>query len=1173
MTIQEIFQKPVDRHIDGVIKADDDRSLLNEVEEYVITDEVGKALKKLLNQYLNNSVVNGAWISGFFGSGKSHLLKMLALLFENRVVDGHHTDELFLPKITDDDVFKADLAKACSIPSRSILFNIAQKANIVNKNHSDALLSTFIKVFDEMCGYFGKQGYIAQFERDLDNHGSLDAFKEAYKTISNKDWEQGRGLPLIEAGNISKAYAQATGASDQDSSKILEKYRTQYQMSIEDFANMVNQYIEKQDKNFRLNFFVDEVGQYIANNVRLMTDLQTIAESLATKCKGKAWIFVTSQQDMDSILGEMTKQAGNDFSKIQGRFKCKVNLSSANVDEVIRLRLLAKNNHGKDLLDSLYVVQQNNLKTLFDLPDGAKKYKNFKDRNHFVSSYPFIPYQFSLFQAVMLNLSKHDAFTGQFQSVGERSMLEVFQDVVKKIAAEDIGRLATFNLMFDGIREVIKANVRWGVTQSEQQMEEDTFTRKVLKILFLVKYVKEFQTTPRNLTVLLIEHFDEDLVALRKRVEASLNILEQQTYIKRNEELYEYLTDKERDIEEDIKGQDVDPQSINEQMANMFFTSVLNLNKIRYEVNGQDFSFTKRMDHQIFSKEYELGIHILTASQAKESLRAMSVSKDDLVLLIPDDDLFYKENRLYLQTETYVKQNGSNGRSAEEVAIVTDKNHQNQVRFDRIKRRAYELLGLAQMFVAGDDVLTENSDPRMRISFGFQKLIQKVYPNLEMLGEARYDEKDISRHLQAGKEALGDLLIQMSESEREILSFVARNKTGGIRTTLATLMESFEKKPNGWSYASILCMVARLYGLAKIEVLFDSKALEEQAFERAIRNSSNHSRIVVLPVLDISPKKIKQLKEVYSNAFHKPISINEAKALAYEFSSSVSTKYSELNRYMERVDMFPFLVQLKPAIELLRSLQNKSYDWYYSNVEDFESDLLDLVEHTVDPILGFLSTQQKEIYERARMFLIEQQYNLSYVGGEEIQSLKSILADDNCYRGNHMNAAKELTGILFDKVNRRVEEVKKEKIAKLDEFKKMLETISGYENLSKEKIDSIERDLTNIQKDLERTTQIAMINERFHRFESYDYPQLASRIKDWGEVEETPPPIQPKDQPISPKTPPVQKPKTVVTVPVSRLKPQYRKSFLEDSKDVEEYVEAFKAALLAELEKGNSLLV
>lgn len=1172
MTIQDIFLKPVDRHIDGVIKADDERSLLNEIEEYVITDEVRKALNKLVSQYLNNSVVNGAWISGFFGSGKSHLLKMLALLFENRVVDGHHAAEIFLPKITDDIIFKANLETACKIPSKSILFNIAQKANIVNKNHSDALLSTFIKVFDEMCGYFGKQGYIAQFERDLDNNGSLVGFKEAYKAISNKDWERGRELPLIEAGNIAKAYAQATGASDQEASKILEKYRTHYQMSIEDFANMVNQYIEKQDKNFRLNFFVDEVGQYIANNVRLMTDLQTIAESLATKCKGKAWIFVTSQQDMDSILGEMTKQAGNDFSKIQGRFKCKVNLSSANVDEVIRLRLLAKNNQGKDLLDSLYGIQQNNLKTLFDLPDGAKKYKNFKDRNHFVSSYPFIPYQFSLFQAAMQNLSKHDAFTGQYQSVGERSMLEVFQDVVKQIASDEIGRLATFNLMFEGIREVIKANIIWGVTQSEQQMD-DEFTKKVLKVLFLVKYVKEFQATPRNLSVLLIDRFDQDLVALRKRVEESLNILEQQTYIKRNEELYEYLTDKERDIEAEIKEQDVDPQAINDQMVNMFFTTALNLNKIRYEKNGQDFPFTKRLDHQTFGKENELGIHILTVAQAKESLRAMSLQKDDLVLLIPDDALFYTDIKLFLQTDTYVKQNGSNGRTSEEIAIVTDKSHQNQTRFERIKRRASELLGQAQMYVGGDDVLTEIADPKMRISLGFQKLIQKVYPNLEMLGEARYDEKDIAKHLRSGKESLEDLIIQQSASENEILSFVTRNKNDGIRTTLTSILESFEKKPNGWSYASILCMVARLYGLAKIEVYFDSKPLDEQSFERTIRNSSNHTRIVILPMPDIPPKQIKRLKEVYSDVFHEPIDINEAKSLATQFNKAIDKKHNELAQYGERVDMFPFLAQLKPAVELLRKLQNKSYDWYYSNLGEFQDELPELFENTVDPILAFLKGGQKTIYEDARKFLNEQQYNLSYVGGEEIQSLKSILADENCFRGNHMNTAKELVEILADKVKRRVNELKEAKIAKLDEFRGKLKSISGYEQLSQERVSSIERDLTYIQNEIERATQIAMINDRFSRFESYDYPQLASRIKDWGVVEETPPLIQPKDQPISPKTPPVQKPKTVVTVPVSRVKPQYRKSFLEDSKDVEEYVEAFKAALLAELEKGNSLLV
>lgn len=1173
MTIQDIFLKPVDRHIDGVIKADDERSLLNEIEEYVITDEVRKALNKLLDQYLDSSVVNGVWISGFFGSGKSHLLKMLALLLENRVVDGHHALDMFLPKITEDKFFKENLKKACTIPSKSILFNIAQKANIVNKSHSDGLLSTFIKVFDEMCGYFGKQGYIAQFERDLDYNGLLDAFKETYKAISNKDWERGRELPLIEAGNISKAYAQATGSSGPEASAILEKYRTHYQMSIEDFANMVNKYIEKQDKNFRLNFFVDEVGQYIANNVRLMTDLQTIAESLATKCSGRAWIVVTAQQDMDAILGEMTKQAGHDFSKIQGRFKCKVNLSSANVDEVIRLRLLAKNNQGKDLLDSLYGVQQNNLKTLFDLPDGAKKYKNYKDRQHFVSSYPFIPYQFPLFQSAIQNLSKHDAFSGQYQSVGERSMLEVFQDVVKRIASDDVGRLATFNLMFEGVRDVIKANVRWGVTQSEQQMD-DEFTKKVLKVLFLVKYVKEFQATSRNLSVLLIERFDQDLVVLRKRVEESLNILEQQTYIKRNEELYEYLTDKERDIEEDIKGQDVDPQAINEQMSNLFYTSALNLNKIRYEVNGQDFPFTKRLDNQTFSKEYELGIHILTASQDKDTLRSLSIRYDDLVLLIPDDVLFYKEIRLYLQTETYVRQNGSHGRSAEEIAIVTDKSHQNQSRFERIKRQASELLGKAQMFVAGDDVLTEISEPRMRISFGFQRLIQKAYPNLEMLGEARYDEKDIAKHMQSGKDSLEDLLIQMSAPETEILSFISRNKNDGIRTTLTSLLDTFEKKPNGWSYASILCMVARLYGLAKIEVIFDTKALEEHVFERTIRNSTYHTRIILLPVLDISPNKVKRLKDLYSDTFHKPIHINEAKALANEFSSAVQVKYLELSRYLERIEVFPFLTQLKPVVALLGKLHTKSYDWYYSNLDDFEDELLDMFEHTVDPILGFISGSQKSIYVEARQFLNDQQYNLSYIEGDETEKLRGILSDVNCFRGNLMTTAKVNVDILTDKIARRLDELKQEKENQLASYRKRLKNIENYENLSQDHLDELDRRLDSTLMRLRSATQIAMLNDQFRNFEIYEYPLLAEKIQKWGEeVKEDPPSYSSSDNPTDP--PPVVSKPTPPKPPVTiaSVRPGYNKTLLMDRKDVEEYVQAFKAALLAELDKGNSLLV
>ena len=193
MELNRIFLNPVSRPIEGVIKADDESSLYAELSEYVLTDEVAKRLEHFLDAYNDYHGANGVWVSGFFGSGKSHLLKMLALLLENRVVDGSSALEIFLPKISkDDELLRAALKRAVAIPSRSILFNIDQKADIISKTQVDALLSVFVKVFNEMCGYFGKQGYIAQFERDLDSRDQFEAFKETYLRIASKPWERGR---------------------------------------------------------------------------------------------------------------------------------------------------------------------------------------------------------------------------------------------------------------------------------------------------------------------------------------------------------------------------------------------------------------------------------------------------------------------------------------------------------------------------------------------------------------------------------------------------------------------------------------------------------------------------------------------------------------------------------------------------------------------------------------------------------------------------------------------------------------------------------------------------------------------------------------------------------------------------------------------------------------------
>jgi len=347
MRLNEIFAKDVQRPIEGVIKADDVAHLGTEVEEYVLTNEVAKGLELLLEAYTNYTNANGVWISGFFGSGKSHLLKMLAHLLgdvEGQDFDRAKVSENFRAK-SSGAFLPALLTKAERIQAKSLLFNIDQKATLISKDQTDALLKVFVKVFDESRGYYGNQGHVARFERDLHTRGQYDAFKEAFERIAGIPWTQGREQSALEGASIDRAFAEVNGEATDG---IIKQYQASYAVSIEDFADEVKGWLDKQPEGYRLNFYVDEVGQFVGSNTHLMLNLQTIAESLNTKCAGRAWVMVTSQEDMDKVVGDRTKQQGNDFSKIQARFKTRVKLTSADVEEVIRKRLLDKNDlcHG-----------------------------------------------------------------------------------------------------------------------------------------------------------------------------------------------------------------------------------------------------------------------------------------------------------------------------------------------------------------------------------------------------------------------------------------------------------------------------------------------------------------------------------------------------------------------------------------------------------------------------------------------------------------------------------------------------------------------------------------------------------------------------------------------------------------------------------------------------------
>ena len=357
MQIKEMFAKKIDREIQGVVMVGQGETSdpAQELEEYVVTRELQKHFADFFEAYkkgiVGNTVEIGVWISGFFGSGKSHFLKILSYILDNKEIGGKRAIDYFVDdnKIADAMVL-ADMRLASEAPTDVILFDIDAKSDSNSKQSKDAIVNVFLKVFNEKRGFCGSLPHLADLESQLTDKGMYDAFKEAFEEEYGSEWEKSRHKFDFIQDDVVEALVKIDFMSEAAARNWCEKASEPYRISIEEFAKRVKEYIEKKGNNHHVVFMVDEVGQYIGDDSSLMLNLQTVRHELSQACFGKAWVVVTSQQDVDSIM----KVKGNDFSKIQGRFATRLALSSANVDEVIKKRILDKNDTGAQTLRLLY---------------------------------------------------------------------------------------------------------------------------------------------------------------------------------------------------------------------------------------------------------------------------------------------------------------------------------------------------------------------------------------------------------------------------------------------------------------------------------------------------------------------------------------------------------------------------------------------------------------------------------------------------------------------------------------------------------------------------------------------------------------------------------------------------------------------------------------------------
>ena len=270
MIIKELFQKDIYRTINGVVYADktDNDIVAQELDEYVLTGELKKYLNRLFEVYseslkrADSGGHMGVWISGFFGSGKSHFLKILSYLFENRHVkingETKQAIDFFRDKISDNMAFKM-IEDAVKVPTDVILFNIDSLS--FQNDEQAAVLKAFFGVFNRKRGFCFLYPHIAHVESFLVKKGVYEDFKKKFEALNGSSWETDREDYVFYADEMLQAIREAPG---EHSAWIIALTNEMHEMSTPDAVEIARQgpvqAAVRVSYRFRDSYFVQEIG-------------------------------------------------------------------------------------------------------------------------------------------------------------------------------------------------------------------------------------------------------------------------------------------------------------------------------------------------------------------------------------------------------------------------------------------------------------------------------------------------------------------------------------------------------------------------------------------------------------------------------------------------------------------------------------------------------------------------------------------------------------------------------------------------------------------------------------------------------------------------------------------------------------------------------------------------
>lgn len=659
---------------------------------------------------------------------------------------------------------------------------------------------------------------------------------------------------------------------------------------------------------------------------------------------------------------------------------------------------------------------------------------------------------------------------------------------------------------------------------------------------------------------------------------------------------YNYLTNEEQDIEQEIKSTDIDSSKEIDELKKILVSDVLGKMTVAYGEQRAQFRYGLRIDGVQQSTQQPIWLNVVTSTNAQDRADAirMGMGMRDTITLLLDmsDRTLFDDLRMYVKTYTYLMRTDKNSQSEVRQQIISRKSVANERLYTELRTRIVKAAANGEFDYNGGKVEVKSTEVQARMAEGLGTLIGRYYTNFSLLGGQRYEETDLARIIMNASQHQPGMLDGMNAVQDkldvpadDVFAAVSRDKGKGMVATVKSLLDAYGSVPYGWPYAATLACIGHLYGSDRITLTLDGKPVQRSEAARLLRETKKQDSIRVDLPRVFDTRKVSQLRDFARDFLGLTAADLPSNAidLAEAVTARLKREAESLTQLRVRNAQFGFVQQLDEPIEKINYASGMSEDWLLGDftaqeTENGSEELLEFKEDVIDPIVAFLNGSQSRILADGLEWLKNNKPNIDYVSGTTAslyQSAEQLANDPNIFRKT--NKFKTAIDDLREETDAAIRTERANALKDVEGIRAKIHDSAEYQHAAQAAQAEAETELDQVAERMQNMLFIYKMRESVHELSERTYPQLINRLSASAPRPKTAPAGEaqaPTAMMTDVNTPESRQEVTPrVAVSFATISRPHTKDALETKDDVDDFLDAYRRELIAAIENGKKILL